>query len=66
MSDLKNRKEMVEAWEGFDLGNWSEGIDTRDFIQRNYKPYEGDGDFLKEPSKNTKELRDEVKQLKWI
>lgn len=63
MSDLKNRKEMVEAWEGFDLGNWSEGIDTRDFIQRNYKPYEGDGDFLKEPSKNTKELRDEVNAL---
>ena len=36
-----------EAWEGFVLGKWSnDEINVRDFIQRNYTPYEGDASFL--------------------
>ncbi|MCL3778367.1 MULTISPECIES: formate C-acetyltransferase [unclassified Actinomyces] len=35
-----------DAWEGFEKGSWSEGIDVRDFIQRNYTPYDGDASFL--------------------
>ena len=31
-----------EAWAGFTTGPWADGIDVRDFIQRNYTPYEGD------------------------
>ena len=34
---------MNKAWEGFTLGKWSnDEVNTRDFIQRNYTPYEGD------------------------
>lgn len=34
------------AWQGFQSGDWQNRIDVRDFIQRNYTPYEGNGDFL--------------------
>ncbi|HEY0246680.1 MAG TPA: formate C-acetyltransferase [Gryllotalpicola sp.] len=34
------------AWKGFEPGPWQDAIDVRDFIQRNYTPYEGDGAFL--------------------
>ncbi len=35
-----------EAWRGFREGAWSDAIDVRDFIQRNYAPYDGDASFL--------------------
>ncbi len=41
-----NAKEMPQAWAGFELGDWSENINVRDFIQKNYTPYEGDDSFL--------------------
>ena len=44
----------MDAWRGFKKGNWSENIDTRDFIQLNYTPYEGDESFLAEPTERTK------------
>lgn len=34
------------AWHGFAPGRWRGEIDVRDFIQRNYLPYEGDSSFL--------------------
>ena len=46
----------MDAWRGFKKGNWSENIDTRDFIQLNYTPYEGDESFLAEPTERTKNL----------
>jgi len=50
---------MFEAWEGFIPGKWSnDEIDVRDFIQRNYTPYEGDDSFLKGPTEDTKKLWD--------
>ncbi len=53
-----------EAWNGFARGKWSEdGIDVRDFIQRNYTPYEGDGSFLAKPTENTKKLWSEILEL---
>ncbi|MBZ8177749.1 formate acetyltransferase [Corynebacterium poyangense] len=36
----------TEAWEGFTPGDWTENINVRDFIQKNYTPYEGDSSFL--------------------
>jgi formate C-acetyltransferase len=36
----------AEPWEGFAGRLWQKRIDVRDFIQQNYKPYEGDGSFL--------------------
>lgn len=43
-----------DAWKGFETGPWTEGIDVRDFIQRNYTPYEGDSSFLAGPTEKTK------------
>ena len=37
----------AKAWEGFAEGNWQKDIDVRDFIQKNYTPYEGDESFLR-------------------
>lgn len=42
-----------EAWEGFVPGVWSEQIEVRDFIQKNYTPYEGEADFLSGPTEKT-------------
>lgn len=63
MKSLLNRDEFKTAWESFNEGNWSENIDLRDFIQKNYKPYEGDDDFLESSTKRTRGLWDEVNSL---
>ncbi|MFD0375111.1 formate C-acetyltransferase [Streptomyces sp. NPDC127112] len=41
------------AWDGFKGGLWRDAIDVRDFIQRNYTPYEGDAAFLAGPTERT-------------
>lgn len=46
----------AKAWEGFTEGNWQEEIDVRDFIQKNYTPYEGDESFLADATPRTKHL----------
>ncbi|HJA28583.1 MAG TPA: formate C-acetyltransferase [Candidatus Olsenella pullicola] len=52
-----------EAWQGFVGGNWEHEIDVRDFIQKNYTPYDGDESFLAGPTENTVKLWDEVMGL---
>lgn len=54
---------MQEAWEGFEGGNWLNEIDVRDFIQKNYTPYEGDESFLVGPTERTTKLWDDVMSL---
>lgn len=54
---------MVTQWEGFKPGNWQETIDVRDFIQRNYTPYTGDGSFLKPATERTKGLLHKLENL---
>ncbi|WP_163543445.1 formate C-acetyltransferase [Occultella kanbiaonis] len=41
------------AWHDFAPGPWQERVDVRDFIQRNYTPYTGDGSFLTGPTERT-------------
>ncbi len=41
------------AWEGFEEGPWTASINVRDFIQRNYTPYDGDASFLSGPTEKT-------------
>ena len=53
----------MDAWRDFKKGNWSENIDTRDFIQLNYTPYEGDESFLAEPTERTKNLWKKAEDL---
>ena len=36
--------EQFAAWEGFTAGDWQNEVNVRDFIQKNYTPYEGDAD----------------------
>ncbi|MBU1175771.1 MAG: formate C-acetyltransferase [Alphaproteobacteria bacterium] len=50
-------------WRGFSRGSWCESIDVRDFILRNYTPFDGDGRFLAGPNDGTVRLWDKVKQL---
>ena len=54
---------MREEWRGFKEGVWEREINTRDFIQKNFTPYEGDESFLAEATSNTKELWEQVLEL---
>ena len=50
-------------WNGFEKGDWQDEINVRDFIQHNYTPYEGNSDFLTNPTEKTRKLWDEVLEL---
>ena len=52
-----------EQWNKFQPGDWQHEINVRDFIQRNYTPYEGDSSFLTGTTEKTKKLWDEVLEL---
>ncbi|WP_427340166.1 formate C-acetyltransferase [Caloranaerobacter sp. DY30410] len=53
----------MKEWQGFEKGRWMKEIDVRDFIQKNYKPYEGDESFLAGPTERTKKLWNKVLEL---
>ncbi len=53
----------MEQWEGFQGRLWKEEINTRDFIQKNYKPYDGDESFLEGPTEATDKLWGILKEL---
>lgn len=52
-----------EAWDGFVGGNWQRAVDVRDFIQKNYIPYDGDDSFLAGPTEATTKLWADVMDL---
>ena len=54
---------MREEWISFNKGNWTKEIDVRDFIQKNYTPYDGDDAFLAGPTKATQTLWEQVMEL---
>src|SRR3954466_3949685 len=61
---LKPASERWEAaWRGFTPGAWQERVNVREFIQRNYTPYEGDGSFLAGPTERTKALWEKLQPL---
>ena len=47
---------MRPEWKDFVGGKWENEVNVRDFIQRNYHPYDGDESFLAEATQNTKDL----------
>ena len=51
------------AWQDFNTGVWDKAVDVRDFIQRNYNPYEGDDTFLAGPTERTTNLWNQVLKL---
>ena len=54
---------MFEQWNGFVPGEWQNEINVRDFIQKNYTPYEGDEAFLAPPTSRTIQLNQKVAAL---
>lgn len=52
-----------QGWEGFKQGNWQQKVDVRDFIQKNYRLYEGDESFLAGATETTLDLWDQVMKL---
>ena len=54
---------MRQEWKDFTPGVWQNEINVRDFIQKNYTPYEGDESFLQGPTKETTQLWDQVMEL---
>lgn len=54
---------MYAEWQGFTGGSWKKEVNVRDFIQKNYTPYEGNAEFLAEPTTRTKKLWHEVLEL---
>ena len=52
-----------EQWNNFQKGDWQNEINVRDFIQRNYTPYEGDSSFLTSTTEKTQKLWNEVLEL---
>ncbi len=55
---------MRNEWRGFTGGSWEREINVRDFIQKNYTPYFGGGEFLEGPTQATLDLWDKVSELK--
>lgn len=54
---------MKKEWTGFCEGNWTKNIDVRDFIQKNYTPYEGEDQFLAGPTPKTQALWNDCNEL---
>jgi len=54
---------MFEQWKGFKGTHWRYEVNTRDFIQNNYTPYEGDSSFLAEASESTDKLWGKLQEL---
>ncbi|EPL3543169.1 formate C-acetyltransferase [Serratia marcescens] len=58
MTELNEK--LANAWEGFSKGDWQNEVNVRDFIQKNYTPYEGDESFLAGATQATTTLWDKV------
>ena len=54
---------MFKQWEGFKEGVWQNGIDVRNFIQKNYTAYEGDKSFLEGTTKRTDAVLEKAQKL---
>ena len=52
-----------EKWQGFQGRNWKEECNVRDFIQANYKPYDGDESFLADATDATNKLWGKLQEL---
>ena len=53
-----------DPWSDFKEGKWQQEIDVRDFIQKNYTPYDGDELFLSGPTERTRQLFNKFEELR--
>lgn len=63
MTILEKEEKIINNKTEFKPGKWQSEINVRDFIQRNYTPYEGGADFLETPTPGTVKLWDECRKL---
>ena len=62
--EYKMERQFYDEWEGFKPGRWSNtSINLRDFIQKNFTPYDGDDSFLTGPTEATTKLWEQVMKL---
>ncbi len=54
---------MYVEWQGFTEGSWTREVNVRDFIQKNYSPYEGNAEFLAAATAKTQQLWQKVLEL---
>ncbi|WP_276890957.1 formate C-acetyltransferase [Dubosiella newyorkensis] len=54
---------MREQWRSFQGTKWQDEVDVRDFIQKNYTPYDGDETFLSDPTEATNALWSKLQEL---
>ena len=54
---------ITTAWKGFNPGKWTDEVDVRDFIHKNYTPYTGGDEFLKPVTEKTGQVAKKVKAL---
>lgn len=62
-NESRNPCDAERGWNGFTPGAWCRDVDVRDFIQLNYRPYEGDAGFLEGPTERTAALWNRVSEL---
>ena len=60
---LEEPVSLLSMYEGFNGGKWQTEINVRDFIQKNYTPYDGNASFLAGPTDATKKLWQECCEL---
>ena len=54
---------MQTEWRSFQGGAWEKEVNVKDFIQKNYHPYDGDDSFLEGPTQDTTDLWEQVLEL---
>ncbi|MFP7697029.1 formate C-acetyltransferase [Trueperella sp. LYQ143] len=59
---MTNAVDLCPEWKDFAEGQWTSTIDVRDFIQKNYTPYEGDDSFLAGPTEKTLRVWDHLEK----
>jgi formate C-acetyltransferase len=63
MSNTHIETMALHPWRGFQPGLWQKEINVRDFIQQNYKPYEGDKTFLEPATERTSKIWERLNEL---
>jgi len=63
MTPEPSETKSLTPWEGFRGGIWQKELDVRDFIQQNYRPYEGDDSFLEAATERTRNIWNRLKML---
>ncbi|MBP3041634.1 formate C-acetyltransferase [Bacillaceae bacterium Marseille-Q3522] len=62
-SNVIEKVEQNNPWQGFVEGNWTKEVDVRDFILKNFTAYDGNDSFLQGPTEATKTLWQQVMEL---